>query len=623
MSDLFQIGRSALLAFQQQLATTGHNVANVGTQGYSRQRVNLSALQGAVSGSGVQGAGVSATGIQRMTDQLLTRRLLGDAAGLGRQSLYSDMATRVDSLLSVGETGIGDALTQFFDAANAVAADPRSIAARTVLLSRAEGLAQGLDRLGAELNASAQDLDAQLQQSVNTVNQLSARVAELNHQIALTRGDAGGHPPNELLDQRDRLLEEMASHIGIRTVTQDDGSINAFSENGEALVIGHESNPLTVIRSPYGTGRLELGLQTGNSVIPIAGVSGGRIGGILDSQRELIDVARAQLGRLTIALSTEFNRIHGSGVTLDGNAGGDFFSLTPPLVRGHQDNAGTAVFTANFADPSAIVAGDLLLEFDGSNWSARDAGSGQALPLSGDGSAANPFSVGGISLSLAGTALPGDRFVVQPAAGAIRGLSVAVSDPRGIAAASPLVAHVDPASSAGFGVADLQVDAGTPSSAQRIVFLSASTYQVDGGPVQTVSGNEISGPGWTMTLSGTPAAGDAIDLAAPGANSSDNGNASALASLQNSLSLDNLTPSGFHSALISRMGAGAQQAQLATEAHATIQRQNLASRDAISGVNLDEEAAQMLKFQQAYQAASQIIKVADDLFQTLFSVVRR
>src|SRR5690606_20195141 len=356
----------------------------------------------------------------------------------------------------------------------------------------------------------------------------------------------------------------------------------------------------------------------------------GELGGILEFRERVLDPARAELGRLATAFATAFNAAQRAGVDYTGAPGSDFFALSPPRVDAHTGNTGSATISPSIVDAGALKGHDLVLRYDGA-WSATRADTGEAVPMSGSGTAADPFRVAGMAFEVGGTPAPGDRVALRPSADAASSLRVALTDPAGIAAASPLQAGTDPGNlgSARAGAAQVtNATAFAGFTGATIEFIDAGQYTIDGnGPFAWTPGSTIADPagGWSLSLEGTPAAGDSFSVARTPPRSTDNGNALALGALDQQGILDggSLSLTFGLTGLTARVGTDARHASLNHEAQSAIHSQVTAERESVSGVNLDEEAADLLRYPQAYQAAAQIIATADSMFQTLLSAVRR
>ena len=382
---------------------------------------------------------------------------------------------------------------------------------------------------------------------------------------------------------------------------------------------------------PMQPGRALLSVDgPGGSVrLSSSGVSG-ELGGILEFRERVLDPARAELGRLATAFATAFNDAHRAGVDYTGAAGTDFFSLPPPRVDAHTGNTGSATISPRVDSLAALKGQDLVLRFDGA-WSATRADTGESVPMTGSGTAADPFRVDGLAFEVGGTPAPGDRFALRPGADAASGLRVALTDPGRIAAAAPLQAGADPGNLGNARAASAQVTdpaAFASFAGATVEFIDAGQYTIDGnGPYAWTPGSPIAdaAAGWRLSLEGAPAAGDRFTLSPTPPRSTDNGNALALGALDQRELLDGGTQSltAGLAQLTARAGTEARHASLSHEAQGAIHAQVVAERESVSGVNLEEEAANLLRYQQAYQAAAQIIATADTMFQTLLSAVRR
>ncbi|MES0874132.1 flagellar hook-associated protein FlgK [Sinimarinibacterium thermocellulolyticum] len=544
MADLLSIGMSGLLAYRRALDTAGHNIANANTAGYSRQRVELAARPGAGSGSGYVGTGVDVATVRRLGDDLISARLQTDASAYARLQTYHGFASRVDSLLSDADAGLSRPLQGFFDAANALSQTPSSTAARQNLIGAADTLAARMRETQAQLDGMAGEIHTRMRATVDEVNELSGALADLNREIVQAYGSFGGQPPNDLLDRRDQLLQELSARVGISTSAQADGSVNVYVGGGQALVLGPRSTALGVAADVYDSGRLDI-VHAGGARIT-AQLGGGVLGGLLDARRELLDPARARLGRIAAGLTEAVNTQHAQGFDANGIAGGDFFAPLRGAAFAATANTGTAQIEVSFGDPGALGEGDYELRFDGSAWSLSDLRSGQSVALTGSGAPGDPLVGAGLELQIGGSASAGDRFLIRPTVSAAAGMAVALDDPARLAAAA------------------------------------------------------------------TTASGD-------------NGNARALADLASGGVFNGGTQSvlAAHAALVSSAGARAQQAAMQLDAQAAIGQQTRAQRESVSGVNLDEEAADLIRYQQAYQAAARVVQVADTLFQTLLQAAAR
>ena len=625
--SVLSTGTGALIAFQRALATVSHNVANVNTEGYSRQRAEFATRSPTDYGYGFVGNGVKIGDIQRIADQLATSRLLDSGGELARLQQLSGLSNRVDKLFSDNATNIAGMWSSFFDSVSALSSNAAGTAERGDMLSQADALATRFRQLDGQLQALDSEVNNGLVASSQEINRLAAEIARINGTIG---GNLSAASP-DLLDRRDQLVSELVGYTGGTAVAQDGGMLNVFTAGGQPLVVGNQASTTTTVADPYRPERLQLALSTqGTTVALDQRTLGGRIGGLAEFRASVLDPARAELGRLAASMAETFNAGHRAGMDLYGDMGGDLFSLPAPTAVGHAGNTSGASLQATLADTGALTGQNLVLRFDGSAWTATRADTGVAVPMTGTGTAADPLSVGGIALVVSSAPPPaaGDRFLLQPTAGAAAGMGVAITDPSRIAAATPVSARADLDNVGTGALSGLKVDdAGDPALLNDAVveFIDAGQYTVDGtGPYPFTPGQTISANGWSVTLDGAPAAGDQFRIARTAARSGDNGNAALLANLDDARVLNGGTVSlnGALGGLTTQVGSAARQAQYSADAQQVIHDEAQAARDSIAGVNLDEEAANMLRLQQAYQAAAQVISTADTMFQSILNAVR-
>lgn len=626
MSNLLATGSSALIAFQRALSTVGHNVANINTPGYSRQRVEFEARDATYFGYGYQGNGVQIVDVRRMADSLATSRLLDSGGELARLQQLSTLSSRLDQLFSEKATGISAPWSSFFDSVNALSSNAAGSADRESVLAQANALVTRFGQIDQHLDGLDTEVNAGLTAATGEVNRLAKEIAQLNGQIG-----GSTSPSGDLLDRRDQLISELVAFTGGNAVTQDGGLVNVFSAGGQPLVVGATASTLVTVPDPYRPERLQVALETnGQRVTLDKRALGGQIGGLVEFRTTVLDPAVAELGRIATSLAQTFNEGHRAGMDQYGQMGTDFFSLPAPRISSNAGNTGTANLTTSVGSVAGLNAQNVLLRFDGAAWVATHPDTGASIPMTGTGTAADPLVVNGIEVVLAsGTPAANDRFLLQPTAGAAGNLAVAITDPGRIAAATPVKATIDLANTGSGTLSGLRVtdaaNAGLLAPAD-IEFIDATQYTINGtGPFAYTPGQTIAYNGWSVVLDGAPAAGDTFSVGPTGANSSDNGNAKLLSNLDDARVLNGgtLTLNGAIGGLTTQVGSAARQADYSAQAQQVIHDQAQAARDAVSGVNLDEEAADLMRLQQAYQAASQIIATADTLFQSLLAATRR
>ena len=626
MSNLLATGSSALIAFQRALSTVGHNVANINTPGYSRQRVEFEARDATYFGYGYQGNGVQIVDVRRMADSLATSRLLDSGGELARLQQLSTLSSRLDQLFSEKATGISAPWSSFFDSVNALSSNAAGSADRESVLAQANALVTRFRQIDQHLDGLDTEVNAGLTAATGEVNRLAKEIAQLNGQIG-----GSSSPSGDLLDRRDQLISELVAFTGGNAATQDGGLVNVFSAGGQPLVVGAAASTLVTVPDPYRPERLQVALETnGQRVTLDKRALGGQIGGLVEFRTTVLDPAMAELGRIATSLAQTFNEGHRAGMDQYGQMGADFFTLPAPRLSSNANNTGNASLTTSVGSVAGLNAQNVLLRFDGAAWVATHPDTGASIPMTGTGTAADPLVVNGIEVVLAsGTPAANDRFLLQPTAGAAGNLGVAITDPGRIAAATPVKATTDLANTGSGKLSGLKVtdaaNAGLLAPAD-IEFIDATQYTINGtGPFAYTPGQTIAYNGWSVVLDGAPAAGDTFSVGPTGANSSDNGNAKLLSNLDDARVLNGgtLTLNGAIGGLTTQVGSAARQADYSAQAQQVIHDQAQAARDAVSGVNLDEEAADLMRLQQAYQAASQIIATADTLFQSLLAATRR
>ena len=629
MPDLMSIGLSGLRAFQRAIDVTGHNIANANTPGYSRQVTDFESRIGQGQGNLYVGSGTQVAGVRRIYDELIGRQLQAATTGHARLDVLSTLAIRLDTMLADPDTGLNSALQNFFGAVQDVNNDPGSVPARQALLGEAQSLAERFRTLDRRLSETETEVNRRLTLAVDDVNRLAGSIAEVNGRIALAQGRLG-EPPNDLLDQRDRLVRELSSQVGVNTALQDDGTLNVFIGSGQPLVIGQEAKRLAVTGNEFDATRLEVVYEGFGGGTPLdSSMTGGALGGLLDFRHDMLDSARQALGRTATALALRFNEQHAAGIDLTGAMGGEFFGVPAPDVLRSGDNAGSGTATVAVGDLSAFTGGDYILEFDGASYALSRADNGQPVAMSGSGTAGDPFVAEGLEIVTGGSPAAGDRLMIRSSHGAAGSVVAAISDPRAIAMAAPTrtVASLDNVGNATIS-APVAVDPDNPAlfTSAEIEFTSATEYTIDGGgPFTYVDGDAITVNGSQFVLSGAPQAGDRFTLEANAAASGDNRNGQLLADVQSGGLLDSGTVSisDSYSQLVAGIGTATRQVQANFEAQGVVLANVEGDLESTSGVNLDEEAANLIRYQQAYQAAAQVIGVVNTLFDSLLNATRR
>lgn len=626
MSSVLSTGTGALLAFQRALATTSHNVANLNTPGYSRQKVNFATADPQNYGYGTVGNGTRITDIRRTADQLAISRLLDSSGELARLKQLSSMADRVNALVSDPATNVSGVWSNFFDSVSGLSSNASGTADRQNMLDGGKALANRFVQLNTHLNNLNSEVNNGLLAGATEINRLAQEIAQINGAIGTNIATAAP----DLLDRRDQLITQLIGYTGGTAVIQDGGIMNVYTAGGNALVVGTTATKVTTVADPYQPERLQLALETqGNTIRLDPKAVGGQIGGLMEFRDTVLTPAQAELGKLAVGLAETFNQAHHQGVDLYGKMGGDFFNIGNPRVTANNSNTGTASLSATYGDLGKLDAQNVVLQFDGTNWKASRADTGASVPLTGSGTAADPLMINGVKLVVGGTPSANDRFLLQPTAGVAGSMEMAITDPSRIAAAAAVKGAAATANTGTGKLSGVTVTDASNANLRNpaaIVFTSATTYTIDGGPPQTYTpGQTISANGWSFVLDGAPKVGDTFNITPTPAGSSDNSNAAKLAKVESAKAFNagTVTLNGALGGLTTQVGAAARSAEYSLEAQLVINDKAQEARDEVSGVNLDEEAADMLRLQQAYQAASQLISTADSMFQTILGAVRR
>ncbi|NDY97107.1 flagellar hook-associated protein FlgK [Wenzhouxiangella limi] len=627
---MLKIGTSGLLATQRALATTANNITNASTEGYNRQRVNFSTRPPEFLGGSFQGTGVQTSSVSRIYDSFLTGEIRSGLSGEGRLSTFASLAGRVGDIVGSEASGLSGGLQSFVASLEGLANDPSSTPVRQVAISEAESLARRFTTLDSRLDSVAREVDARVAGTVDEINGLARSIGELNERIARAQGASGGAGPNDLLDQRDQLINELSSKIEVNTIDQGDGVINVFVGNGQNLVLGGNVNTLSTGAGAFGAQTQEV--FVGNTPVTNQ-LTGGELGGLLDFKREILEPTQNELGRTAVALSQEFNRLQNEGLDLNGDLGADLFAVGGPEVLG----SGSESVDVSIGDPNQLTGNDYRLSFDGTDFTLTNTATGQNVGLSGSGTAADPFSADGLEI-VADPAdfSDGDRLLIQPTRTAAGEMRTLFSDPALLAAAAPVreSASIDNTGNATIsyvGTAnptdppllnDVTITFDDPPDTFSVVDNSTNTTLASGEPY--TSGEPIEFNGWTVQIDGEPDAGDVFTVEANTNGSGDNRNALRLSGMFDDNLLDdgNTTLFGQVDALVSRVGSATASANTALQAQEGLLAQSQAARESVSGVNLEEEAANLVRFQQAYEANAQVIRVADTVFQTLINAVR-
>lgn len=636
MPSALNIGTLALNANLSALQVIGHNIANANTAGYSRQNVSLISAGYQTLGGNFYGMGVQVDTVTRAHDAYLTREAQLASSVSSADSERLARLQQLENLFPTGEEGLGAAMNDMLNAWADVSSQPTNLAARAVVLGRADEFASRLRDTAGQVDTLANSARAQIGDTVDVINRLAKDIGRINQEIIERQGDIGD--PNDLLDQRDSLIGELSKYVQVTTLGADDGSLSVFVAGSQPLVLGRNAAQLAV--QPDGTdpSRPTIVFQSASTTMALPDAAlGGELGGVLEFLNEDLRDTQNLMGRMALAANVMLNTQQQLGVDLRGDTGTNFFvPIADAAGLAAPTNTGTAAVHTEVSDPTALKPSDYELRFTAGGVDVVRLLDGETASFAG-----LPAEFDGLSFELdSGAGVAGDSFLVKPFEGVARNMQMALSAADRLAAASPVV--VSPASGNIGGVSVESLYPVEPSAnltdPVTLTFLADGSFTATGlgpgnpapdnaGPPASYNytpGKPIVLNGWSLTLRGVPAAGDSFAITpSPSADQRQNaGNAVGMLALRDMDTFDGLSLSNGYSALLTDMGTRVQGAQFAAGYSASVAASSESARAAVAGVNLDEEAARLLQFQQAYQAAAKYMQIAQGMFDTLLQTVR-
>ncbi len=680
MSNLISIGLSGLNASQAALSVTSNNIANAATSGYSRQQAVQSASTPQNIGVGFLGTGTTLSDVRRIYSAYLDNQLQTATSLQADAVAYQDQVTSMDKLLADRDTGISSVLTSFFSALQTASAKPGDVASRQLLLTQAQTLSNRFNSVYSQMSQQNEVINSQLDTLAGQVNKLTASIADYNKQIVQL--SAAGTSPNSLLDARNEAVRSLNELVGV-SVQERDGNLDVYLGTGQSLVTGNRANELSV--APGTTDKSQYGLQVNyqnfsSDVTSVA--SGGTIGGLLRYRSDVLTPAMNELGRTALVVSDTINSQLGQGLDANAQFGSNLFSsinsataVAQRSLASSNNSAGSGNLAVSIEDSGALTAYDYDVKFSSaSQYSVRRS---DGTELGSFDLSADPAPViDGFSLKLDGAALAaGDSFKVIPTRAAAGSIGMVLSDANKLAFAAPISAAASGGNSGTgtitqpslgqtldvYGGSDtvLAQNAIRDAMPVRLVFQAASAgaqgyslFDAKGNPLGSGSivpgqDNALSlavpmldasgaplldsaGKARTFTvettIGGSPTANDSFTLSFNADGKADNRNATALLELQTRSTVATGSGGGIsftsaYASLVEQVGAKSSQAQIDTTATEAVFKSAQESRSAMSGVNLDDEAASLVKFQHYYTASSQIIKTAQQIFSTLINAL--
>ncbi|MDN0074264.1 flagellar hook-associated protein FlgK [Crenobacter sp. SG2303] len=597
--DIYGIGLSGLNAAQGGLSVIGNNIANVNTPGYNRQVVNLSNRSPLGFGSSFFGTGVDLNSVSRVYDKYLTQQVQHAST---QNSSYQSQLTflnQLDSAMSDSSSGLSSSLQNFYSALQGLSSQPSSLPSRQSVISMGQALASQFQSIDSRLTELHNGANAQITSSVGSVNALVDTISKLNQQITALSGQGA---PNDLMDQRDQAMSQLNQQVGVSAIVQADGSYSVFLSSGQALVQGNSVNHLATQPDPADPQDVQLTLTSPNGTNTVIGtnsLNGGTLAGLFTVRDGALKNAQTQLGNMAIDFSTAMNYQSQLGVDLNGNTGGPMFTDLTSYVN--NPAAATQNLQMLITDPQKLPMASNLMSATPST-----------VP------AGNPVS-NGVALTGVSSTLPGNY---------------------GWTAGPPLTAPNPASHPANVGPAGF-------------ISINGNTMQatITGGPANGAVYNIVPDPtvsnGYKLVTGVAPATTDVgiqfklsaqlgagmtftvVPNAAP-IGTGDNGNLLSIANLQTAPVVNTgvrgaagssmTSVQSFYATLVSTVGSTTNQVQSASTAQSNTLQQVTKAQQSVSGVNLDEEATNMLRYQQAYQASSKLITIAQQMFQSLIAI---
>ena len=655
-SPLLSLGMRAMFANQAALQTIGQNIANANTAGYSRQEVVLTTPEGQFTGAGYFGKGVNVQTVTRSHNEFLTREAAAAKSQAFADTTMQSQLAQLEKLFPTGADGLGQSANDFLNALVDVASRPSDPSARQVVLGKAQALASRFQSAGQQLADLQAGVVSDMNADVKQVNELARQIAAANDQIARASGNS--HTPNDLLDKRDQLISQLSQYVQVSTVPNArDGTMGVFIGGGQVLVLGGQAQQLSVTPDPYDGARAQLSISdtSGTRALDDSTLTGGSLTALLRYQNTHLQDARNLLGQMATAVATRVNEQQSLGLDLKAQAGGPLFTIADPAVRPASTNRGDATVSATVTDGALVPALSFTVTPDPTgtpdSYQIAVRPGGQPTIMSND----QIKAAYGISLSTAGTMQPGDSFLLEPVANAAASFKRSLDDPSGLAAASPIIATTDVNNKgtatvdALYAVNDRFDKSKQPATVQfgTVNPDNSINYTITLSDNTSVSGTWKAGGkigndpaagvdlGFELSLNGVPREGDKIALqVSDQVVSTNNGNAKAFVAMQSEpflgkqLQADGKLSRGqtvneAYASAIADIGSRVQGADYLAQVSTTVASSAEQTRSSQAGVNLDEEAAKLMQFQQGYQAAAKMLQAAQSLFDQLLSVVGR
>jgi len=663
--SLYNTGVSGLLAAQQQLATTGHNIANVNTEGYSRQRAEQNASVGLYSGSNFIGSGTYVQDITRIYDQFSYKEQLFNQSNLGNaDTLHKDL-TQLNEIMSSSGASVTDSIDRFYQAINGIADNPSDLGLRSIALSQANILASDFRSLNENFDQLEKSANGEIEEIAKQISRISLELAKINEQILQNQDLSLTGKPNDLLDKRDQLIGELGEFTSVNTIEDSNGVMTVMIGSGATLVAGITPLTLSLSAGDPDPLKTQLRLVGPNSSVPINGsVLGGKLSAKFEFREQHLSEIRTQMNRISMAVSDTLNQSQSEGLDLNAVQGRNFFTdintlaLQEARVLTPSNNAGSLTAKVNITDVSLLPTDEFEVKFDGVNYQMTNMTDGSVVNLGAPGSGTYTTTYGFEFIETSGAPTINDKFLIRPTENSSALMKVTLTDGVGIAASTAVKAKAadnnvsdgvvniinvtDPVAARIYtnttndsltvdvyesapGVFDYRIyDEANPPPAPTIAagsFLAGNTAVVDMPPLPATAAFQIEISGAPVGLGSLAREKFTVDDAFGIGNG---GNATNMALTQEKGIVNKGRDTLAHSIAVSTsdVGSKASSAELVSNTAEALFTQAYNRNQSISGVNLDEEAANLMKFQQAYQASSRIISIANTIFDTLLQASR-
>lgn len=648
--SILNIAYSGLNAFQRALDVTGNNIANFKTRGYSRQSIQFTPIASNRYAGSYIGAGVSVSSIYRNVDQFANAQVRSTLSYRTQYDAFYNQAIQIDKLLSQDGSSISVPLQTFFDSIGQLNSTPDNIATRGVVLKQSQLLAQQFNSLQTKLEEYERNSTLQVTESVKIINRITKELAEVNGKLL------GNNNIPELLDHRDELLKQLSGYTDLSIFDQGDGTISVGIASGDMLVAGTQQRDLVVGTgkdSIFGT-KIFLSSGGNNQVDITDRLTTGMLGGLIDYEKNVLGQASQLIGQMAIGLAQTFNTQHKLGMDMNSQIGKDFFTdFNSPgqmLKRStaSADNSGTAVLSVNISDISQVKLSDydLIISDTGANelrLIRKSDGTSTTLTWSSSPPAppAGQVVIDGMTITVNDLSqlANNDHYTLTPTRGAARDFALEIKDAYEIALASPVKTTAS-LNNTGQGQIILGPVLNTASVNKqfRIDFISDTQYNLVNVTDSTTAGpfafvpntnNVIQipdgiTPSYSVVLSGIPKSGDQFTTDYNTGGFGDNRNGLILGNIQQNKIFSNGSETLFdrYGSLLAEVGGRTNQAKTSFESADILHKQALDFQDSKSGVNLDEEGANLLVFQQAYQAAGKLMEISNQIMNLLFDIMR-